>query len=62
MNYRKYSNKCRLNNLYLSDQWVIEEVKENQKKILESNEDEKSLSEFRTAMLKRKVYLYQCLP
>jgi hypothetical protein len=39
-NYRKYSIKWRLNNTLLNDQWVIEEIREEIKKILEYNENE----------------------
>jgi hypothetical protein len=37
---RKYSNNCRLNKTLVSDQKVIEEIKEEIKKFLELNENE----------------------
>jgi hypothetical protein len=36
---KKYSNTWRLNNTLLHDQWVIEEIREDIKKILEFNEN-----------------------
>jgi hypothetical protein len=36
--YRNYTNTWRLNNIHLNDQWVIEEIKEEIKTFLESNE------------------------
>jgi exonuclease III len=35
---RKYANKWRLNNTFLNDQWVIEEIREKFKKLLEFKE------------------------
>jgi hypothetical protein len=42
-NYRKYSNTLRLNNTLLNDQWVIEEISEEIKKFLASNENESTV-------------------
>jgi hypothetical protein len=39
-NSRKYANKLRLNNTLLNDQWVIEEIREEMKRVLEVNENE----------------------
>jgi hypothetical protein len=36
-NSRKYSNNWKLNNTLLSDQWVIDEIKEEIKRFLEVN-------------------------
>jgi hypothetical protein len=36
----KYSNTWRLNNILLKDQWLNEEIMEETKKFLESNENE----------------------
>jgi hypothetical protein len=38
-NYKKCSNTWRLNNTLLDDQWVIEEIRREIKKFLESNEN-----------------------
>jgi hypothetical protein len=43
-NYRKHSNAWGLKNTLLNDQWVIEEIKEEMKKFLESNENENKLT------------------
>jgi hypothetical protein len=40
---RKYSNTWRLSNMLLHDQWVIEEIRKDIKKFLESNENESNL-------------------
>jgi hypothetical protein len=37
---RKYSNTWRLNNTLLKNQWMTEEIREEIKKFLESNENE----------------------
>jgi hypothetical protein len=37
---RKYANNWRLNNILFSDQWVLEEIREEIKKVLEFNENE----------------------
>jgi hypothetical protein len=39
-NSRKYANNWRLNNTFLNDQWVTDEIKEETKKFLEVNENE----------------------
>jgi hypothetical protein len=39
-NRRKYTNNWRLNNTLLNDQWVIEEIREEIKRLLEVNENE----------------------
>jgi hypothetical protein len=39
-NSRKYVNNWKLNNTLLSDQWVIDEIKEEIKRLLEVNENE----------------------
>jgi hypothetical protein len=39
-NIRKHTNNWRLNNTLLSDQWVIEEIREEIKRFLEANENE----------------------
>jgi hypothetical protein len=39
-NSRKYSNNWRLNNTFLHEEWVIEEIREEIKKFLELNENE----------------------
>jgi hypothetical protein len=39
-NNKKHSNKWMLNNTLLNDQWVIEEIKEENKRFLEVNENE----------------------
>jgi hypothetical protein len=39
-NHRKYSNTCRLNNTLLNDWWVNKEIREEIKKVLQSNENE----------------------
>jgi hypothetical protein len=38
--YRKISNTWRLNNTFLNDSWVIEEIRERITKVLESNKNE----------------------
>jgi hypothetical protein len=38
-NSRKYSNNWRLNNTLLNDQWVIDEIREEIKRLLEVNEN-----------------------
>jgi hypothetical protein len=40
-NSRKYANNWRLNSTWLSDQWVIEEIREKINRFLEVNENEK---------------------
>jgi hypothetical protein len=37
---RKYTNKWKLNNTLLNDQWVTDEIKEDIKRFLEVNENE----------------------
>jgi hypothetical protein len=39
-NSRKYTNNWRLNNTLLSNQWVIEEIRKEIKRLLEVNENE----------------------
>jgi hypothetical protein len=39
-NSRKYGNNWKLNNTLLNDQWVIDEIKEEIKRVLEVNENE----------------------
>jgi hypothetical protein len=39
-NSRKYTNNWKLNNTFLNDQWVINEIKEKIKRFLEVNENE----------------------
>ena len=43
INYKKKKKNCketwRLNNMLLNDQWIIEEIKEEIKKYLETNEN-----------------------
>jgi hypothetical protein len=39
-NSRKYANSWKLNNTFLNDQWVIDEVQEEIKRFLEVNENE----------------------
>jgi intergrase/recombinase len=39
-NYRKYSKTWKLNNTLLNERWVTEEIMEEIKKCLESNENE----------------------
>jgi hypothetical protein len=39
-NSRKHANNWKLNNTWLNDQWVIDEIKEEIKKLLEVNENE----------------------
>jgi hypothetical protein len=39
-NSRKHANNWKLNNTLLNDQWVIEEIKEENKRFLEVNENE----------------------
>jgi hypothetical protein len=41
-NSQKYTNNWRLNNTLLSDQWIIEEIREEIKRFLEVNEKEKT--------------------
>jgi hypothetical protein len=38
-NSRKYANNWKLNNTLLNDQWAIDEIKEENKRFLEVNED-----------------------
>jgi hypothetical protein len=40
-NSRKYANNRKLNNTLLNDQWVIDEIKEDIKRFLKVNENEK---------------------
>jgi hypothetical protein len=42
INYRKYPNTWRLNNLLLNDQWVIDKIREGTQNFLESNENGKT--------------------
>ena len=37
---QKHSNTCRLNNMLLNNEWVNDEIKEEIKKFLETNENE----------------------
>jgi hypothetical protein len=37
---KKHANNCKLNNTFLSDQWVIDEIKQEIKTFLEANENE----------------------
>jgi hypothetical protein len=39
-NSRKYTNSCRLNKTLLNDQWVIVEIREEIKRLVEDNENE----------------------
>jgi hypothetical protein len=39
-NSKKYANTWKLNNILLNDQWVIDEIKEEIKRLLEVNENE----------------------
>jgi hypothetical protein len=39
-NSRKYANNWKLNNTLLNDQWAIDEIKEENKRFLEVNENE----------------------
>jgi hypothetical protein len=39
-NSRKHANNWKLNNTLLNDQWVIDEIKEEIKRLLEVNENE----------------------
>jgi hypothetical protein len=41
---RKYANNWKLNNTLLNDQWVTDEVKEEIKRFLEVNENEKNMT------------------
>ena len=47
INYRKKTvkntNKWRLNNMLLNNQWITEEIKEEIKKYLETNENESTM-------------------
>jgi hypothetical protein len=64
-NYRKYLNTWRLNNKLLKNQWVAEEIREEIKKFLESNENENTadqdLWDTAKVMLRGKFYSYKCL-
>jgi hypothetical protein len=39
-NSKKYANNWRLNNTFLNDQWVIEEIREEIRRFMEVNENE----------------------
>jgi hypothetical protein len=39
-NSRKYANNWKLNNILINDQWVIDEIKEEIKSLLEVNKNE----------------------
>ena len=49
INYRKKTvkntNTCRLNNMLLNNQWITEEIKEEIKKYLETNDNENTTIE-----------------
>jgi hypothetical protein len=66
-NSRKYANNWRLNNTLLSDQWVIEEIREKIRSFLETNENEdttyQNLWDIAKAVLRGKfiamsIYIY----
>jgi hypothetical protein len=53
-----------LNNTLLNDQWVIDEIKEEIKRLLEVNENENTIYQnlgHSKGSLKRKVYNHECI-
>jgi hypothetical protein len=64
-NSKKEASNWKLNNTLLNDQWVTDEIKEEIKRFLETNENENTtywiLCDTAKAIPKRKVYSHDCI-
>jgi hypothetical protein len=61
---KKHANRWKLNNSLFSEQWVIDELKEEIKRFLEVNENENNLLEpmgHSKGSPERKVYSHECI-
>ena len=62
---QKHSNTWRLNNIFLNNEWVNNEIKEENKKYLETNENEHTTTQthgYREGSPEREVHRNACLP